>query len=534
MPRTRVLSELTATLFILGFLALPVLPDSPDSNSVKTQHGPAERIQRALDSPVTLHFADRPLTDVVKLLRAQYKIPVVLDRRSLDDAGVPVDTRVSQQCTGISLRSALDLMMRGAVTDIGFHARNEVLVLSSSETVEDHLVTTVYPVRDLILGRDESGEPISERERDFDYDTLINLIGSIVDPASWDDGTGPCQGINPFRGTLVIQQSANVHRHIGALLTALRQARKQPSEPKEAARCQTIEVQDTRAKQHILAALRTRTSVHFENTPLKDAMASLSQRYQIPVQFDRVVPGDRKMDPTAVVACQVDDISLQAALQLILEPLDLTWTILDEVVLITVSDETARYVDTRVYPVGDLVRPVLIVPCQVGGITDTPTMALVENMDDLISMITASIAPDSWSNMGLDAAIEPFGDSIVVSQTWPNHLELERLLARLRVEIAKYPPPPLPERADPDQLVLRTYSIGQLRAKDQQLPAESVAELVRDLLDPESWDAQGGKGLVRGLPGMLVVRHTIRMQKRVAHLLDQLGLAYGLVGGGIQ
>jgi len=59
MPRTRVLSEFTATLFILGISAFPVLAHGPDSNSVKTHHGPAERIQQALDSPATLHFVQK-------------------------------------------------------------------------------------------------------------------------------------------------------------------------------------------------------------------------------------------------------------------------------------------------------------------------------------------------------------------------------------------------------------------------------------------------------------------------------------------
>ena len=83
----------------------------------------------------------------------------------------------------------------------------------------------IYPVRDLVLWRVpvlEDGEPRFEA----DYDSLIEVITTSVEPESWTDVGGP-GSIKEFENSeaLVVSQNRRVHREIEQLLTTLRKVK---------------------------------------------------------------------------------------------------------------------------------------------------------------------------------------------------------------------------------------------------------------------------------------------------------------------
>ena len=61
--------------------------------------------------------------------------------------GVAPDSRITRNLKGVSLRSALRLLLH----DLGlaFEIRNEVLSITTPEQAESHLATVVYDVADL-------------------------------------------------------------------------------------------------------------------------------------------------------------------------------------------------------------------------------------------------------------------------------------------------------------------------------------------------------------------------------------------------
>jgi len=67
----------------------------------------------------------------------------------------------------------------------------------------------------------------------------------------------------------------------------------------------------------------------------------------------------------------------------------------------------------------------------------------------------------------------------------------------------------------------RDYDISDLAGSD---PA-TVVKLVTTLVEPTSWAAQGGEGVVNATGGKLNVRHTAEMQAAVAGFLDRLRVA---------
>ncbi|HEV2970350.1 MAG TPA: hypothetical protein VGY55_10190 [Pirellulales bacterium] len=86
---------------------------------------------RALDEPTEMDFAETPLKDVVESLKIRYGIEVQLDSKSMTDAGVGADTPIFRTLKGISLRSALRLMLHEH--ELTFVLQNEALVITTEE-----------------------------------------------------------------------------------------------------------------------------------------------------------------------------------------------------------------------------------------------------------------------------------------------------------------------------------------------------------------------------------------------------------------
>jgi tetratricopeptide (TPR) repeat protein len=120
--------------------------------------GEAERrIETALRSPLKssgLDFADTALEEVVSLIQEQYGIPVQLDMPALEEIGIDPQEPVTVNLHGISLRSALRLMLKQL--ELTYIVQDEVLMITTPEAAEAELVVKVYPVADLVLPIDAS------------------------------------------------------------------------------------------------------------------------------------------------------------------------------------------------------------------------------------------------------------------------------------------------------------------------------------------------------------------------------------------
>ena len=112
--------------------------------------GTAEkRIANALKDPTTLEFIEAPLQDVIDYLKELHDIEIQIDQGALEDVGIGSDTPITRNLKGISLRSALRLMLRDL--DLTYVIQDEVLLITTPEEAETQLATKVYPVADLVL-----------------------------------------------------------------------------------------------------------------------------------------------------------------------------------------------------------------------------------------------------------------------------------------------------------------------------------------------------------------------------------------------
>ncbi|HIQ22211.1 MAG TPA: tetratricopeptide repeat protein, partial [Planctomycetes bacterium] len=197
----------------------PVPAPGSSRSAVQRRMENQRRIQAALDSPTAFQFQDTPLDDAIDYLQRLHRIEIRLDRRALEAVGLSEDTPITQTASGITLRSALDLILDQL--DLDFVIHNEVLLITTPEQLEteEFQTTVVYPVTDLVRFRDEEGKTWS------DFQSLIDAIQTTVQPDTWDVVGGP-GSIAPMTfgdtDVLVFSQTQKVHEQVAEFLANLR------------------------------------------------------------------------------------------------------------------------------------------------------------------------------------------------------------------------------------------------------------------------------------------------------------------------
>jgi hypothetical protein len=175
-----------------------------------------QALRGQLKSP-GFHFADAPLEEVAAFVQETYGVPVQLDTPSLEEMGIDPHEPVTVSLHGISLRSALRFMLKQL--GLTYMIENEVLVITTQEAAESHLVTCVYDVRGLVH-RTRSG---------LDFDSLIDTIVSCISSETWAENGGGESEIRPLNpGFLVVSQTAEVHEEIEGLLNTVRELKGRP------------------------------------------------------------------------------------------------------------------------------------------------------------------------------------------------------------------------------------------------------------------------------------------------------------------
>jgi hypothetical protein len=96
-----------------------------------------------------MEFIETPLKDAIQILKDAHNIPIELDVKKLEEAGVNIDTPVTKNLSGITLRSALRLLLNDL--ELTYVVRDEVLLITTPEEAESQLITKVYPVGDLVV-----------------------------------------------------------------------------------------------------------------------------------------------------------------------------------------------------------------------------------------------------------------------------------------------------------------------------------------------------------------------------------------------
>lgn len=177
-----------------------------------------QAIDEALARPIDIDVQDQPLADVAIKISRDRKIPVLLDIKALEDAGVAVDTPVTASLHGLPLRTALEFLLKQ--NDLTWTIRDEALVITTQEEAEQSgLQLQVFSVADLLHTATPGAEARSA-------DQLIDAVVNTVAPDGWDEVGGP-GSLSPEFGTrtLVCSQTPQTLAKVATLLEELARAR---------------------------------------------------------------------------------------------------------------------------------------------------------------------------------------------------------------------------------------------------------------------------------------------------------------------
>ena len=111
-----------------------------------------QKISDALDQVTSLEFPDNTLREVVDFITTLHNIPIRLDEKALEDEGVNGETRINLVVSGITLRSALNLMLeKVGDVELTYIIEDEVMKITTLEKAQSKPQTRVYPVGDLVI-----------------------------------------------------------------------------------------------------------------------------------------------------------------------------------------------------------------------------------------------------------------------------------------------------------------------------------------------------------------------------------------------
>ncbi|MEZ6067356.1 MAG: hypothetical protein R3B90_17005 [Planctomycetaceae bacterium] len=114
------------------------------------QNNPNEaKIYEALEKKVEIEFIDTELGQALEYLKDRYQIPIIPDETRMTEYGVGLDQPVNLVIAGISMRSALKLLLEPY--ELTYIVEDEVMKITTAEYANELLQTRVYPVADLVI-----------------------------------------------------------------------------------------------------------------------------------------------------------------------------------------------------------------------------------------------------------------------------------------------------------------------------------------------------------------------------------------------
>jgi hypothetical protein len=176
----------------------------------------------------------------------------------------------------------------------------------------------------------------------------------------------------------------------------------------------------------IRAALAKPVALEFHGTPLDEVARTLAAVAGIAVVVDEKALEGMAVPLDKPVTFHHGPMPLQTALDVMLEPLGLTWSVDGDLLWITTPEIASETLATKFYDVSDLIS-------RGGPIGDDRG----PNFDPLIETLEQCIDPDSWADIGAgqgqisELSVEG-RDLLAVSNIWKLHQEVEYVLGDLR------------------------------------------------------------------------------------------------------
>ena len=104
---------------------------------------------------MSLHFHDVPLTEVIRHIATVHGINIAMKTRAIETEGLTANQPVSIDVDGITLKSALNLLLDQA-GGLVYSIENETLMITNRLEQETKYVVATYNVADLSFQSNQS------------------------------------------------------------------------------------------------------------------------------------------------------------------------------------------------------------------------------------------------------------------------------------------------------------------------------------------------------------------------------------------
>ncbi len=180
-----------------------------------------KKIIKSLDTPITLAVNDRPFEEAMQQLSNAIGQDLLLDTKSLEDAGTDLKRPVNFAGKGLAARTFLRQML--AAQGLTYVVKDEAIQVVTAERARNMLVTRAYYLGDVVSGTGPFGGavtwgPLLDYQQTMEnVRTVMEAITSSIEPLSWKEKGGPGAVSFHFPSmSIIVRQSAEVHAVLGS------------------------------------------------------------------------------------------------------------------------------------------------------------------------------------------------------------------------------------------------------------------------------------------------------------------------------
>lgn len=230
-----------------------------------------------------------------------------------------------------------------------------------------------------------------------------------------------------------------------------------------------------KAEVAIREKLVERDAFAYEDMPLKEIVNDLKMKWDIPIVIDMKALSEASVTADQPISIQLPKVTRKSGLKLILEPIELTYVVRDEVLVVTTQEEAKRTLFTCFYDLRDLITA-------------------VEEDELRARKLFGEAAPAAETKP--TAKESPKTDQAGGADVKPQHLDL----AASQSAMTKFDP----------------MGLYKFRASDV------ILTLFQETIEPDSWEEAGGPGRISMLAGVMVVSNTNDVHEHVEVMLAEL------------
>lgn len=379
---------------------LPVLRSEPKEIDVDAR----------LALPIrSLIFPESPAA-AVRLLSEFAAVPVELDMEHFVLMRPSLNMRLDLKVEDVDVAGALN--KEAEMLKWNLRKEADRVVLEPLENDLTQIIEERFDVGDLLstgtpfLKEIDGGDSDNNNGEENAEELLVRFIASLVDPEKWEQGeeSAPASDISIDGSVLLITSDAATRKKVEIALEQLRVLRQ--LEPR-AEMAPELLIPESRGWE----TLSKNTPFNLlKPTSLQQAMEILEGKFKFLILWDDASLNLAGVGRDSSTAARIESAPVEQIIDALLEPLKLTYLILDEkIILITTKERADSYKTIEIH-----------------GFSPVDTPKSLEESLKITEEMKSAVAPDSWNSPDVAIWLDPETDCWVIRQSQPIQREIRR------------------------------------------------------------------------------------------------------------